>query len=89
MSRFDWMDAAACASHSPDAWFPSLTGKGGAAQARAAATVCSICTVTTQCSAFAKATGAAYGVWAGATKGGRPSSQGVSHGGPRKTRAIA
>lgn len=86
MSRYDWMDDAACASHNPDTWFPSVTGKGGLAQVETATKVCRDCPVSAQCAAMAS--GSAYGVWAGRYKG-KPKSQGTSGGGPRKAREIA
>jgi WhiB family transcriptional regulator, redox-sensing transcriptional regulator len=85
MSRFDWMDDAACADHNPDTWFPSVTGHGGTRQVADAAAVCARCPVARQCAELSG--GAAYGVWAGTPK--RVKGQGVSGGGPRKTRTVA
>ena len=80
MSRYDWMDHAACVDYKPDTWFPETTGPG---QDQAAVTVCSSCPVSAQCDQFAKSTWVAFGVWGG-QKVRTTGAMGVSFGGPTK-----
>lgn len=65
MSRFDWMDGAACKDYLPEVWFPDKPDRG---RADAALQVCKTCPVQRQCAEFAKATGSRFGVWGGTVK---------------------
>ena len=65
LRRPEWHSEAACRSHGPGAF---IIGKGAnAATMDRARAVCSRCTVTEECLAFALADPYAMGVWGGTT----------------------
>lgn len=66
MTDTGWMQQAACRDESPLIFTPDVVTRHAVARAQI---ICRDCPVQTQCDAYARATGATDGIWAGLPRG--------------------